>query len=80
MCDQGHQIVLKRAGERSYVIDEEDGLETELHRFDSVYYMKLYVVPMAVFNEMSAVEIQSAFRRQAELRNVSSCRSTKRRL
>ena len=80
MCDQGHQIVLKRAGERSYVIDEEDGLETELHRFDSVYYMKLYVVPMAVFNEMSAVEIDSAFRRQAELRNVSGSRSTKRRL
>ena len=80
MCDQGHSIVLKRAGERSYVIDEEDGLETVLHRFDGVYYMKLYVVPMAVFNEMNAVEVQAAFQRQAELRNKSSNRSTKRRL
>ena len=80
MCDQGHSIVLKRAGERSYVVDEEDGLETELHRFDGVYYMKLHVVPVAVFNEMSAIEIQSAFQRQAELRNKSGSRSTKRRL
>ncbi len=38
MCDQGHTIVLKlkRAGERSYVIDDSDGVEIELHRFDNV--------------------------------------------